>query len=147
MGNMRTFILMAAMTALLMGLGWLLGGQGGAIMALVFAGAGNGTLSLRGQSYPFRLAGTVVGPGGAARIQASGHVYGLNRIEDLNRIMSVSPGCSRFLISKPLKNPFLNWCDEGCDTKCPERYDKALNQLIASFFIANTEDQMTLPIH
>lgn len=71
----------------------------------------------------------------------------LNRIEDLNRIMSVSPGCSRFLISKPLKNPFLNWCDEGCDTKCPERYDKALNQLIASFFIANTEDQMTLPIH
>lgn len=41
MGNMRTFILMAAMTALLMGLGWLLGGQGGAIMALVFAGAGN----------------------------------------------------------------------------------------------------------
>lgn len=41
MGNMRTFILMAAMTALLMLLGWLLGGQGGAIMALVFAGAGN----------------------------------------------------------------------------------------------------------
>lgn len=41
MGNMRTFILMAAMTALLMGLGWLLGGQGGAVIALVFAGAGN----------------------------------------------------------------------------------------------------------
>ena len=28
MGNMRTFVLMAAMTALLMGLGWLLGGSG-----------------------------------------------------------------------------------------------------------------------
>ncbi|WP_134726215.1 M48 family metalloprotease [Paracoccus luteus] len=40
-GNARTFILMAAMTALLMGLGWLLGGQGGAILALLFAGAGN----------------------------------------------------------------------------------------------------------
>ena len=41
MGNMRTFILMAAMTALLMGLGWLLGGQSGAIFALVIAGVGN----------------------------------------------------------------------------------------------------------
>ncbi|TRW99114.1 M48 family metalloprotease [Paracoccus sp. M683] len=40
-GNARTFILMAAMTALLMGLGWMLGGQGGAIIALVFAGATN----------------------------------------------------------------------------------------------------------
>ena len=40
-GHTRTFILMAAMTALLMGLGWLLGGQGGAIVALVAAGAGN----------------------------------------------------------------------------------------------------------
>lgn len=41
MGNMRTFILMAALTALVMALGWMLGGQGGAVMALVFAGAGN----------------------------------------------------------------------------------------------------------
>ncbi|MDO5706076.1 MAG: M48 family metalloprotease [Paracoccus sp. (in: a-proteobacteria)] len=41
MGNARTFILMAVMTALLMGLGWLAGGSGGAIMALMVAGAGN----------------------------------------------------------------------------------------------------------
>lgn len=41
MGNARTFILMAALTALLMTLGWLLGGQGGAIVALLMAGAGN----------------------------------------------------------------------------------------------------------
>lgn len=40
-GNARTFILMAAMTAMVMVLGWLIGGQGGAIFALVFAGAGN----------------------------------------------------------------------------------------------------------
>ncbi|KGJ13215.1 M48 family metalloprotease [Paracoccus sanguinis] len=40
-GYTRTFVLMAALTALVMGLGWLLGGQGGAIMALVFAGATN----------------------------------------------------------------------------------------------------------
>ena len=40
-GNLRTFLLMAAMTALLMGMGWLIGGLGGAIRALLRAGAGN----------------------------------------------------------------------------------------------------------
>ena len=41
MGNLRTFLLMAAMTALVMGIGWMLGGYGGAVFALLFAGAGN----------------------------------------------------------------------------------------------------------
>lgn len=41
MGNMRTFILMAVMTALLMAIGWLAGGSGGMIFALIFAGATN----------------------------------------------------------------------------------------------------------
>ena len=41
MGNTRTFILMAAMTALVMGLGWLLGGRTGVILAFLFAGLGN----------------------------------------------------------------------------------------------------------
>ena len=40
-GNIRTFVLMAAMTALVMGMGWLIGGLGGAVIALVIAGAGN----------------------------------------------------------------------------------------------------------
>lgn len=37
----KTAVLMAAMTAGFMGLGWLLGGQGGMILALVFAGGMN----------------------------------------------------------------------------------------------------------
>ncbi|MDK8872247.1 zinc metalloprotease HtpX [Paracoccus sp. SSJ] len=40
-GNLRTFILMAALTALVMGMGGLIGGRGGAVIALVIAGAGN----------------------------------------------------------------------------------------------------------
>lgn len=40
-GNMRTFVLMAALTALVMGMGALIGGQGGALIALMLAGAGN----------------------------------------------------------------------------------------------------------
>lgn len=56
------------------------------------AGVGNGTLTLRGQAYPFRIAGTVVGPGGAARIHATGDVYGLTRIEDFAGIYSQGTG-------------------------------------------------------
>ncbi|WP_199259499.1 zinc metalloprotease HtpX [Paracoccus binzhouensis] len=40
-GNLRTFVLMAALTALVISMGWLMGGQGGAVIALVLAGAGN----------------------------------------------------------------------------------------------------------
>ncbi|AUH32841.1 M48 family metalloprotease [Paracoccus tegillarcae] len=40
-GNARTFVLMAVMTALVVGLGWMLGGRGGAILALLFAGGTN----------------------------------------------------------------------------------------------------------
>lgn len=40
-GNAKVFLLMAALTALVMGLGWMLGGQGGAVIALLIAGVGN----------------------------------------------------------------------------------------------------------
>lgn len=40
-GNAKVFILMAAMTAMVMGLGWMLGGQGGAMIALLLAGGMN----------------------------------------------------------------------------------------------------------
>ncbi|WP_207101028.1 zinc metalloprotease HtpX [Paracoccus shandongensis] len=41
MGNAKVFVLMAAMTALVMALGWMAGGQGGAMMALLLAGGMN----------------------------------------------------------------------------------------------------------
>jgi hypothetical protein len=56
------------------------------------AGAGNGTLTFRGQFYQFRLAGTVVGPGGAARIHASGDIYGLTKVEDFPGIYTQGTG-------------------------------------------------------
>lgn len=40
-GTLRTFVLMAALTALVMAMGWLLGGSGGAVIALMLAGVGN----------------------------------------------------------------------------------------------------------
>ncbi|QBX33815.1 zinc metalloprotease HtpX [Paracoccus liaowanqingii] len=40
-GNVKVFMLMAALTALVMALGWMLGGAGGAMIALVIAGGMN----------------------------------------------------------------------------------------------------------
>ena len=40
-GNLKVFMLMAALTALVMALGWMLGGQGGALIALLIAGGMN----------------------------------------------------------------------------------------------------------
>lgn len=40
-GNVKVFMLMAALTALVMGMGWMMGGSGGAIMAFVIAGGMN----------------------------------------------------------------------------------------------------------
>lgn len=40
-GNTKVFLLMAAMTALVMALGWMMGGQGGAVIALLLAGGMN----------------------------------------------------------------------------------------------------------
>lgn len=58
----------------------------------------------------------------------------LGKIEELNKIMELSNGCMRFLVSKPSRNPFLTWCDESCDAKCSERYEHALRKLVESFF-------------
>ena len=44
--------------------------------------AGSGRLDFQGHSYPFRLLGGIVGPGGAARIEAAGEVYKLASVAD-----------------------------------------------------------------
>jgi hypothetical protein len=46
------------------------------------AGEGSGTLTFNGQTYPFRLIDSVIGPGGADRITASGEVYKLSNVND-----------------------------------------------------------------
>ena len=45
-------------------------------------GGGSGTLYYEGQSHPFKLAGSVFGPGGAEKINASGEVYKLASIAE-----------------------------------------------------------------
>ena len=45
-------------------------------------GGGSGTLAFEGRTYPFQLVGSVMGPGGADRITASGEVYKLSDVRD-----------------------------------------------------------------
>jgi len=70
-GNLRTFLLMAAMTAIVMGLGWMLGGSGGALFALVLAGAGNLFAWWNSDRMVLRQQGAVqLGPGQASELHA-----------------------------------------------------------------------------
>ena len=53
---------------------------------------GSGTLTFNGQNYGFKLLGSVVGPGGAAKTEAVGEVYRLNNLLDFGGLYSESTG-------------------------------------------------------
>src|SRR5271165_1324282 len=55
-------------------------------------GGGTGTLYYQGQAYPFKLAGSVVGPGGVEKINASGDVYKLASVADFSGRYTQSTG-------------------------------------------------------
>lgn len=55
--------------------------SGRVTMTQVFAGGmgvGTGTLAFNGKTYPFRLLGTVVGPGSVSKVSVAGDVYKLD---------------------------------------------------------------------
>jgi hypothetical protein len=54
--------------------------------------AGKGRLEFRGRSYPFKLAGGVAGPGGAAETNAFGQVYNLSNVADFAGVYTQSSG-------------------------------------------------------
>jgi len=45
-------------------------------------GLGKGVLTYQGKKYPFRLLGSVIGPGGLSKINVAGDVYKLNDIAE-----------------------------------------------------------------
>lgn len=58
-------------------------------------GGGNGVLSYQGQNYPFKLFGTVLGPGGGlSKITASGEVYKLDGVANFSGRYTQSTGAA-----------------------------------------------------
>ena len=58
--------------------------SGRVMMTEVFAGGagvGTGALTFKGKTYPFKLVGTVVGPGAVEKLDVSGEVYKLDDIK------------------------------------------------------------------
>jgi hypothetical protein len=58
--------------------------SGRVIMTEVFAGGagvGTGALTYQGKTYPFKLIGTVIGPGSVSKLDVSGDVYKLDDIK------------------------------------------------------------------
>ena len=59
--------------------------SGTVTMTQVFAGGmgvGKGTLTFQGKTYPFKLIGTVIGPGSVSKADVSGDVY---KLEDVSQ--------------------------------------------------------------
>ena len=57
-------------------------------------GGGSGTLYYQGQTYPFKLAGSVFGPGGVAKVSASGEVYKLASVAEFPGRYTQSTGAA-----------------------------------------------------
>jgi hypothetical protein len=55
-------------------------------------GVGQGVLSFQGKTYPFKLAGTVVGPGSLSRVQVEGDVYKLKDVAEFAGVYAESTG-------------------------------------------------------
>jgi hypothetical protein len=47
---------------------------------------GGGTLYYRGRAYPFRLGGLGIGGFGVSRLEATGTVYNMRSLEDINGV-------------------------------------------------------------
>ena len=58
--------------------------SGHVIMTELFAGGagvGTGALTFKGKTYPFKLIGTVIGPGAVEKLDVSGEVYKLDDVK------------------------------------------------------------------
>ncbi len=98
MGYVKTAMLMAAMTALFMGVGYLIGGSGGALIALVVAGAMNVVSWWNSDKMVLRMTG--------AQYLAPGDRYGLNDMVAQLSDRAGLPHPAVYLMDQPQPNAF-----------------------------------------
>jgi len=58
--------------------------SGGSVAAGIGYSWGSGTLRYKGKEYPLDVSGLSVADVGATKVEASGSVYGLHKLEDIN---------------------------------------------------------------
>jgi hypothetical protein len=71
--------------------------SGKVTMTQIFAGGmgvGSGTLAFNGKTYPFKLLGTVVGPGSVSKISVAGDVYKLDDPSQFSGVWMESTGAA-----------------------------------------------------
>jgi hypothetical protein len=64
------------------------------------AGIGKGVLTFKGKTYPFRLIGTVVGPGSVSKLDVSGNIFKLDDISQFSGPYAQGNACT-LLARKP----------------------------------------------
>ena len=69
--------------------------SGRVVMTEVFAGGagvGTGALAFRGKTYPFKMVGTVVGPGAVEKLDVAGDVYKLDDVKQFSGVWTQGTG-------------------------------------------------------
>ncbi|PWR04053.1 zinc metalloprotease HtpX [Meridianimarinicoccus roseus] len=105
MGYLRTAILMAAMTALFMGVGWMLGGGGGAMIALVVAAGMNAFTWWNSDRMVLRMHG--------AQFLAAGDRWGLHELTAELARNAGMPVPAVYLIDQDQPNAFATGRNPG----------------------------------
>ena len=78
--------------------------SGKVTMTQIFAGGfgvGSGALAFNGKSYPFKLLGTVVGPGSISKVSVTGDVYKLDDLSQFSGVGSRAPARSGLRPRRP----------------------------------------------
>ena len=69
--------------------------SGRVVLTEVFAGGagvGTGALAFRGKTYPFKIVGTVVGPGAVEKLDVAGEVYKLDDVKAFSGVWTQGTG-------------------------------------------------------
>ncbi len=69
--------------------------SGRVVMTEVFAGGagvGTGALAFKGKTYPFKMVGTVIGPGAVEKLDVAGEVYKLDEVKQFSGPYSQGTG-------------------------------------------------------
>lgn len=63
-----------------------------------------------------------------------GKLISNEKAHEARTLFANAKGCYRFMMKKPLKNPFVTWCDSPCRDACDKLFEINLKKIILSFY-------------